>query len=197
MATLVIEGAGEPRVAYDLNWGLTRVGRGPDNHIILLDPSVSYHHCEFELGLDFLKVRDCASTNGTFVAGRSIAEALLNPGDLVRLGQVSGEVEWSNEPVVVPRLEAPRLPESVPLAQGGMSCRNHREVRSLWHCPKCRQYFCLRCIRGVNLVGRSVHKLCPLCSGHVELAPWAMPDTGKPSLWSRVKKVLSRTSRLK
>ena len=197
MARILIERDGDAPMVHDLNWGLTRVGRGPDNDVVLADPSVSYHHCEFELGLDFLKVKDCGSTNGTYVGGRKVEEESLRSGTQLRLGQATLSVDWFGDTaVVVPKIEVQRPPESVPLGDGVMSCRNHNGIRALWHCVTCQQYFCLRCIRGVNLVGRPAHKLCPLCSGHVELAPWAMPEQKKKSLWGLVKKALSRTDRI-
>jgi len=196
MARILIEREGLPPISHDRNWGLTRVGRGEDNDVILTDPSISYHHCEFDLGLDCLKLRDCNSTNGTYVAGRRIAEEVLTHGATISIGQLVAAVDWFGETVVVPKIDVQRPPESTALDNEVMSCRNHNQVRGLWHCPTCGQYFCVRCIRGVNLVGRPVHKLCPLCSGHVELAPWAVPDPKKQSLWGRVKKALSRTSRL-
>jgi len=95
------------------------------------------------------------------------------------------------------KIEPKRLPESVALTDGALSCLNHETVSSVWHCPKCDKFFCPTCTRGVNLVGRPVHKLCPLCSGPVELAPWAENKGRKRSIWTRVKRALSRTMRVR
>ena len=197
MARLFITLDGNPPVPRELNWGITRVGRGDDNQIIIAHASVSYHHCEFDLGLDSLILRDCGSTNGTFVNGRQVKEASLEPGEPVRIGQVDVKVEWHRERVEVPAIEPPRQVESMELTDGIMSCHTHTSVPSVWHCPKCAQYFCVRCARGVNIVGKPVHKLCPLCSGLVELAPWAQGGPRKQSLWGRVKKAFSRTVRMR
>jgi pSer/pThr/pTyr-binding forkhead associated (FHA) protein len=197
MARLFISHDGGAPISKELNLGLTRVGRGDDNHIVIAHASVSYHHCEFDLGMDSLIVRDCGSTNGTFVNDRPIQEAALDPNARVRLGQVEVKVEWHRDRVEVPAMAAPRPLGSVLLADNIMSCHTHQAVPSVWHCPKCAQYFCGRCARGVNIVGRPVHKLCPLCSGHVQVAPWAEGGRGKQSLWGRVKKALSRTVRVR
>lgn len=197
MARLIIQSESGPAPAKELNLGVTRVGRGDDNDLILLHSSVSFHHCLFELGLDSLVLRDCGSTNGTFVNEQRIQEATLAHGQRLRFGQVSAVVEWQRADVVVPVIEAPHRVESVPLPNGVMSCRTHQATPSVWHCPKCQQYFCGRCVRGVNLVGRSLHKLCPLCSGHVQLPPWAEDLSRKTSMWTRVKKALNRTIRMK
>src|SRR5438552_14102951 len=113
MATLCVQSEGIKAGPYEFNWGITRVGRGPDNDVVINHASVSYHHCELDLGLDFLIVRDCRSTNGTFINGQEITEARFEPGQNLRLGQVAVKVEWSREAVVVPKVEVPRPPESV------------------------------------------------------------------------------------
>ena len=192
MARLIIQGEGAPDSSFELRWGITRVGRGPDNDLVLAVPSVSDHHCEFELGIDFLRVRDLGSTNGTFLAPGTdrIQEAELQPGQRLRLGLIEMTVDWSRQAVSVPVMAAPQRVESRDLGDGVFSCRNHPALNSVWSCAKCRQYFCASCVRGVNLVGRATHRLCPLCSGHVELTAWAAGAVRKPTLWGRVKKAL-------
>jgi hypothetical protein len=197
MARLFVQSNGVNADPHELNWGITRIGRGSDNDIVINHSSVSYHHCELELGLDSLIVRDYDSTNGTFIGDRKIKETRLEPGQCLRLGQVSVKVEWSREAVSVPKIEPPRPRASVPLPDGVLSCHNHEDLPSVWHCPACDKYFCVSCARGVHLVGRPEHKLCPLCSGHVQLAPWAKGKSRKTSIWGRVKRVLSRTMRMR
>jgi len=197
MARLLIQSEGTPPLTSELNWGITRVGRGDDNDVVLNYPFVSYHHCELELGLNGLRVRDHSSTNGTFVNDQRIQEAHLESGQKLCFGRIWATVEYSSQPIVVPEIAVKRPPESMPLANGVMSCHSHPSVPSVWHCLKCAQYFCLSCVRGVNLVGRPVHKLCPLCSDHVVLAPWVADREKKPTLWGRVKKAFNRTSRLR
>ena len=197
MARLVIESEGANASPRELNWGLTRIGRGSDNDVVISHPSVSYHHCELELGLDFVILRDCGSTNGTFVNEQPIKEVRLEPGQNLRVGQIVARVEWSREPVAVPKIEVQRPPESVALEDGVLSCRNHSTVSAVWHCRKCDKFFCLSCARGVNLVGRPEHKLCPMCSGHLELAPWARGKGRKKSIWGRLKRAFSRTMRMR
>ena len=197
MARLLIQTEGGPPESKELNWGITRVGRGNDNDIVITHPSVSYHHCEFELSLDLLVLRDVGSTNGTFVNDQKIQEVRVQPGQRIRFGQVLSTVEWVRESVVVPTIEVPRVPTSVPLGNDRMSCRNHQAVLSIWHCPKCAQYFCVNCTRGVNLVGRPIHRLCPLCGQEVVLAPWSDQRPQKRTLWGKVKKAFSRTMRVR
>ena len=197
MARLFIELEGVKSGPKELNWGITRVGRGPDNDVVIDHASVSYHHCELQLGLDFLVVRDCGSTNGTFVNGARITEARMEPGQDLRMGQVVVTVEWSQQQVVVPQPEAPRLPASVALGDGVLSCLRHNTLPAVWHCPKCDKFFCHGCIHDVHLVGRAPRRLCPECSAPVEVAPWADAGRKKKTLWGRIKKTFSRTVRVR
>ena len=89
----------------ELNWGITRLGRANDNDIKVDHPSLSSHHCEIELGLDFLVIRDCGSTNGSFLDGQRFTETRLEPGQALRFGDVEVTVERSLEAVSVPAIE--------------------------------------------------------------------------------------------
>lgn len=65
---------------------VTTVGRGADNTIVLDDDPVSRSHARFEQRADGWWVIDSGSTNGTFVNDEQVREALLRPGDRVRIG---------------------------------------------------------------------------------------------------------------
>ncbi len=197
MARLFIQLDGTNVAPKELSWGVTRVGRGTDNDIVINHASVSYHHCELELGLDYLIVRDCGSTNGTFVNNQPIKEARLEPGQLLRFGQVAATVEWFQNEVTVPKVEAPKPAASVALDNGVLSCLKHETVPASWHCPKCDHYFCTACTHDVHLVGRPSRRTCPACAVLVELAPWAGGRPRKQSIWGRIKKTFSRTVRVR
>ena len=66
-----------------------RMGRSPDNDVILRDPATSGHHARLERRGEHFWVVDLGSTNGTFVNGESIQERQLNNGDRVTIGQNS------------------------------------------------------------------------------------------------------------
>ena len=68
----------------------TRLGRLPDNDIVLTDKRVSRHHAEvMERGGRWV-LRDAGSTNGTAVNGEIVKEAVLRPGDVISLGGLEG-----------------------------------------------------------------------------------------------------------
>ncbi|OFW66756.1 MAG: hypothetical protein A2Z12_09120 [Actinobacteria bacterium RBG_16_68_21] len=74
-----------------LHWGLdegtVEAGRNPEAAIFLDDVTVSRHHAEFSVAAGVLTVRDLGSTNGTYVNGRRVEEARLDPGDEVIVGR--------------------------------------------------------------------------------------------------------------
>lgn len=83
-------GAGHPRlvaqdVAHALTRPVTRIGRGSDVDLRVEDAGVSRAHAEVLLGREVL-LRDLGSTNGTYVNGVQVGEAVLHDGDVVRLG---------------------------------------------------------------------------------------------------------------
>lgn len=64
-----------------------RVGRHPDNEVVLIDPYVSSAHALILHVGDTLVVRDLRSRNGTWINDqRLVGEAPVADGDLVRLG---------------------------------------------------------------------------------------------------------------
>ncbi|HKX61945.1 MAG TPA: FHA domain-containing protein [Verrucomicrobiae bacterium] len=190
MARLILQShQGGIPVSKDLNWGTTRVGRADDNDFIIPHPSVSGHHCEIELGLDFVNVRDCQSTNGTYIDNQRIQSARLEPGQLLRIGDVSAILQRSLENVTVPKFEVKKPTQSMELEGGYWSCERHTNVRADWQCPKCKGKFCGPCIHHLRLVGKHDHQLCPICSAHLE--PISHDDGKKKrSVWAYVKGLL-------
>nr|HRC85968.1 FHA domain-containing protein [Thermoanaerobaculia bacterium] len=63
-----------------------RIGRGPDNDLVLPDPAVSRNHALLSRrGAEWWLV-DLGSTNGLEVNGEAVLEARLRPGDRVLIG---------------------------------------------------------------------------------------------------------------
>jgi Protein of unknown function (DUF3662)/FHA domain len=70
----------------------TKLGRQPDNDIVMDDRRVSRHHAEVIQRGERWVLRDTGSTNGTAVNGKVVKEAVLKPGDAISLGGL--EVTW-------------------------------------------------------------------------------------------------------
>lgn len=65
-----------------------RVGKASDNDVVLPDDTVSRHHCELTRANDGVHVRDLGSTNGTKVQGARVSEAILQPGTVLKVGEM-------------------------------------------------------------------------------------------------------------
>ena len=65
-----------------------RIGREPDNEIVISDPSVSRHHAVVELLSGTVQITDQGSANGVEVNGQRVSSAILQPGVRLKIGQV-------------------------------------------------------------------------------------------------------------
>lgn len=110
MAKLVILNQGLSGQTYDLKVGRTTIGRVDDNSFEISDPSVSSHHAEIHWrgpeATDAL-FRDLGSTNGSFINGERITEAVLKLGQSLRLGYVELSFLDDSAPIPAPVASAP------------------------------------------------------------------------------------------
>lgn len=88
MAKLVVLTEGFAGRTCDLKTDRTTVGRIEDNMFQIPEQSVSSHHCEILLRGKDIAVKDLDSTNGTYIDGDPVKEAVLKPGQILRLGKV-------------------------------------------------------------------------------------------------------------
>ncbi|MDQ3406582.1 MAG: DUF3662 and FHA domain-containing protein [Chloroflexota bacterium] len=88
-AIVEIAGPGRPPQRVVFRGGTLRVGRGPDNDIVLADERVSRHHGAFTTRQGALIYTDGNSTNGSLVNGSPVSEIALGSGDVVRLGNTT------------------------------------------------------------------------------------------------------------
>jgi adenylate cyclase len=68
------------------------VGRATSCDLPIQDPTVSRHHAELELSGAGVRVRDVGSTNGTYLDGVRVIDALATPGSRIAFGKVDFEV---------------------------------------------------------------------------------------------------------
>ncbi len=66
--------------------GSTTIGRAPTNAIVVDDPLVSHEHAVLTPTPAGPEIRDNRSSNGTFVNGQPITQAVLRDGDVVTVG---------------------------------------------------------------------------------------------------------------
>ena len=84
---VVVEGEQRGKTWY-LNRNRTRLGRGTENDIVLLDIAVSRMHLSLNRHADGFRLEDPGSGNGTFVNGRRISRTELYDGDRIEVGNL-------------------------------------------------------------------------------------------------------------
>ncbi|MFH1018198.1 MAG: FHA domain-containing protein [Pseudomonadota bacterium] len=84
-AFLVLEGRDAGR-AIEIDRFPFRIGRDPDNELIVADGDVSRHHAHVEEGPDGPVISDVGSRNGLYVDDQRVESQVLRPGDRVRVG---------------------------------------------------------------------------------------------------------------
>ncbi len=87
-ALLVLSG-GSRGLERVIDVDVFRIGKSPDNDLVLTDDTVSRSHCEIVRDPRGFLVRDLESTNGTLLEGAEIREAYLSPGCTLSVGQVT------------------------------------------------------------------------------------------------------------
>jgi predicted component of type VI protein secretion system len=77
---------------------MTVIGRREDCDLRIPLGEVSRKHCRLVRDGDTLKLEDLGSSNGTFLNGQRVQEALLSPGDTIQVGPVVFAVQIDGEP---------------------------------------------------------------------------------------------------
>ena len=98
MPRLVLLSEGFAGRTYELKVEKPTVGRVSDNAFEIAESSVSSHHAEIILRGNDVLIRDLGSTNGTFINGEKITEAVLKPGQTLRFGTIDLKLESGDAP---------------------------------------------------------------------------------------------------
>ena len=78
---------GQSGTVYEYAEGVVRIGRDPDNEIVLADStSVSRRHAEIKCANGSWRVVDLKSTNGTLLNRQRVTESALRNGDELQFG---------------------------------------------------------------------------------------------------------------
>ncbi|MFT3922010.1 MAG: sigma 54-interacting transcriptional regulator [Myxococcales bacterium] len=100
-----------------------RIGSARSNDLVLVDPTVSAHHCRLEPDGRGLVLRDLASTNGTFVQGVRVTRAHVGAGSQLRVGRTDLRVVGATEDQ--PRQGLPRPIAVSPVMQEALAEAEH------------------------------------------------------------------------
>lgn len=127
-ARLMLMRDGSLLSALAMNTDRIMIGRDSSNDIAIASQYISRNHASFRCDAGRYSVQDLNSTNGTFLNGRRIRQAVLRDGDIVAVGQhrvvfkCAGalpkdssveEVEWHRETSV---MEVPAADRDEPAA---------------------------------------------------------------------------------
>ena len=190
---LKTNGAGEPEV-LELNLGVNHFGRDSENHFPINHATVSSHHCQLILTADGVLLRDVGSTNGTFVNGARVTQAVLQPGQTLRLGDVEFVVDTTEVHIAIPEIERPIPAPPVVLPDGAMLCQRHAGAKVTHRCTHCHSVLCDACVTRLRRKGGKTLKLCKLCSHPVELLVAEKPK--KKSIFSKLTSKLTATIKI-
>ncbi len=99
--------------SIDLQPGRTVVvGRAVTSDVPIYDPTISRRHAEVTLADGGVRVKDLGSSNGTFLNGARVTEALAGENDVITFGKVAYRVKAVTAPAprpqVVPPFETPK-----------------------------------------------------------------------------------------
>lgn len=87
-ANMILLRSNGPARTFPLPGSVTVVGRRQECDLCVPLMVVSRKHCEINQDQGILRIRDLGSRNGTFINDEKISEAVLNPGDKVKIGSV-------------------------------------------------------------------------------------------------------------
>ncbi|MGC3957877.1 MAG: FHA domain-containing protein [Verrucomicrobiota bacterium] len=180
---LKTNGTGETEV-LELNLGVNHFGRDPENHFPVNHPTVSARHAELILTADGVLLRDLDSTNGTFINDAIVKQAVLQPGQKLRLGDVEFVIDTTDAHIAIPEIERPIPAPPVVLPDGAMLCQRHQGSRVTHRCTHCHSVLCDACVTRLRRKGGKTLKLCKLCSHPVEMI--ASEKTKKKSFLSKL-----------
>lgn len=180
------------RKAIQLTKAVTRIGREPDNDLVIPQRQVSGHHAEIECRQGHFYLRDLRSTNGTWINNQRVeTETMLKSGDVIRFDEyaysfsgpdmVGGGTMVRDLREGTPVSEAPRpRPAARDLAEtlvldtdstvddsvGPTRCPAHANFEATERCERCGNLWCALCNPPVP-----GHRVCRRCREMAEGHP--------------------------
>jgi predicted component of type VI protein secretion system len=86
------------RRSFSLSREMTVIGRRQDCDLMIPLGEISRKHCRIIKEADTLRIEDLGSSNGTYLNGKRIQEAVLSAGDTVQVGPVVFVLQIDGEP---------------------------------------------------------------------------------------------------
>ncbi len=115
MAKLILKFEDRVLKEIPVGAGMVKIGRVPDNTVMIDNPAVSSHHARVFRDGDSFVLEDLQSTNGTFVNDNRVTRHNLSNGDVIAVGKHKLVFERGEKEEAIaeaaPSEEAPVLPE--------------------------------------------------------------------------------------
>lgn len=108
MAFLQVYCNGELKFKSPLNSMTTRIGRAPDNEVVIDNAGVSAHHAIITREGDAFIIEDSNSTNGVFVNGQRVTSQKLQYGDEIGIFKHKLKFTAVDLPLESDTIEAPQ-----------------------------------------------------------------------------------------
>lgn len=178
---------GGPAEILELHLGANLFGRDQECDFPIKHASVSARHCELILSADGVLLRDFDSTNGTFVNDAPVRQAVLLPGQILRVGSVAFVVEDVEVKITIPTIDHVVPAPPVVLPDGVMLCQRHPNAKVTHRCSHCHSVLCDHCVTRIRRKGGKTLKLCKLCSHPVAAldSDWSKSK----SFWSKLRRI--------
>ena len=90
-----------------------RIGKAPENDLVLSDDTVSRQHCELERRAQGILVRDLGSTNHTRVGRTAVREAVVESGATISVGAVDLSLRVEPRQALVLPSESTRFGDAI------------------------------------------------------------------------------------
>ena len=190
MAKLIIKFNDAVIDQIDVKPGDMAIGRRPGSDVLLDNLAVSGNHANIFTVAEDSFIQDLESTNGTFINDEPVKNAVLQTGQMIRLGDVEFFVETVEVKIAIPEFERPRPAPPVMLTDGSILCPRHPESLVTHRCPHCHAVLCDACVHRLRRKGGKTLKLCALCSrACVPIGPEKPKKRSFLGLWSKTIKL--------
>ena len=94
---ILLKKKGVPK-SFELPSNVTVIGRRHNCDLCIPLMSVSKRHCQLNHDNGVLKIRDLGSRNGTHLNGKRIDEAVIKPGDSLKVGPLEFVLQVNGQP---------------------------------------------------------------------------------------------------
>jgi pSer/pThr/pTyr-binding forkhead associated (FHA) protein len=96
------------QATFSLPDGVTVLGRSHDCELRIPLKVVSRKHCQLSPNKETLKIQDLDSRIGTFLNSKRVSAATVQPGDYIRIGPLTFQIQIDGKPEAVVPPQAPK-----------------------------------------------------------------------------------------